>query len=218
MEKIKYAGRCLLAEMDEERVLVVGDLHLGYEEFLNREGVFVSRGMYKEMMGKFYEIFDKAGKVDEVVLLGDAEHSFGKIMKQEWSDASGLFSYLKEKCSQIIIIKGNHDKIIEPIAEKWNIKIKDFYLKNRIVFLHGDRDFREIYDKKIKYWITGHGHPAVRLSDGVKVEKYKCFLTGGFKGKKVIIVPSFFAGNEGSDPRENNLGLAWNFDLKNFKV
>ena len=86
------------------------------------------------------------------------------------------------------------------------------------MFLHGDRDFKEVYDKKIKYWVVGHGHPAVRLSDGMKVEKYKCFLVGCFRKKKVIIVPSFFVGNEGSDPRENDLGLAWNFDLKSFNV
>ena len=84
--------------------------------------------------------------------------------------------------------------------------------------MHGDRDFSENYDKKIKYWIVGHGHPAIKISDGVKVEKYKCFLVGGFKGKEIIVVPSFFAYSEGSDPRENDLGLTWKFNFEKFKV
>ena len=95
MEKIKYIGRCLLAKIGKERILVAGDLHLGYEEYLNNEGIFVSRRMYSEMTEKFDKIFDRIGKVDEVVLLGDVKHSFGKIMKQEkkWN-----FLILSLKC------------------------------------------------------------------------------------------------------------------------
>ena len=86
----------------------------------------------------------------------------------------------------------------------------------------------------------GHGHPAVSLSEGVKKEKYKCFLVGKYSkagnGKRdVIIVLSFFPLVEGTDPRDVanrssqtfgsrgepsgfDMGFAWKFNLNNFDV
>lgn len=224
MKGIEYVGKCLLIKERGERILVVGDLHLGYEESLNRTGVYVSREMFKEMIKYFDLIFSKIGKVDKIVLLGDVKHDFGGILRQEWNDVLRLFDYFFEKIKkkgEIVIMKGNHDNILEPIIKKReNVEIKDYFIVNDIAFLHGDKDFKEIWDKKIKYLIMGHGHPAVKLREekGVKIEKYKCFLVGRFKGKEIIILPSFFSYMEGSDPRESNLGLAWKFDYSKFNV
>ncbi len=203
------------------KILAVGDLHLGYEEILNESGIFIGRKMFQEMIEYFDVLFEKIGKVDKIVLLGDVKHDFGKIYKQEWSDALGLFDYFynhMNKKGEIVITKGNHDTIIEPIAKRANVKVVDFYAFEQYCFLHGDRDFKEIYDEKIKYWIIGHGHPAVKLSEGAKMESYKCFLSGNFKGREVIIMPSFFDYREGSDPRDSELKLAWDFDIEKFRV
>jgi uncharacterized protein len=218
MKNVEYVGKCLLIHSNGRKILAVGDLHLGYEEYLNQTGVFVSRKMFEEMIEEFEEIFSKVGKVDEVVLLGDVKHDFGSIMKQEWNDVLNLFDYLGEKCKKIVVVMGNHDNILEPIARKRRIEIKDFYCLGEFCFLHGDKDFKEIYEGEIKFWIIGHGHPAVKISDGIKAEKYKCFLVGKFKQKEVILVPSFFSYSEGSDPRENDLGFAWAFDFNKFEV
>ena len=217
---MELIGKCLLISAGKRKILVVGDLHLGYEEHLNRSGVFVSRKMFEEMNDYFDRVFEETGKVDKVILLGDVKHDFGSIMKQEWNDVLGLFDYLEGKCEKIIVIKGNHDKIIGPIASKRNVEVKDFHVIGGICFLHGDRDFKEIYGGKIKTWVVGHGHPAVKISEpgGAKIEKYKCFLVGRFKGKRVVVVPSFLDYPEGSDPRENDLGLAWKFNFDNFEV
>ncbi len=219
---INYIGKCILLKNKNKKILVIGDLHLGYEEVLNRSGVFVSRQMFDEMIFYLDKIFSKIGKVDSVILLGDVKHDFGSIVKQEWNDVLGLFDYLENKLKaegKIIITRGNHDKIIEPIARKReNVKLLDYYILNEFCFLHGDKSFDKIYGGKIKYWIMGHGHPAVKISDGVKVEKYKCFLEGKYKNKEVIVVPSFFTYSEGSDPRENELGLAWKFNFNKFDV
>lgn len=218
---MEFVGKCLVVKENGKRILVIGDLHLGYEEMLNRSGVFVSRKMFEEMISELDRVFLKAGKVDSVILLGDVKQNFGSIMKQEWQDVNGLFDYLEDKIGrgkEIVIVKGNHDTIIKPIAEKRGVDVKDFYVVGKFCFLHGDKSFEVIYDKKITHWIMGHGHPAVKLSDGLKIEKYKCFLVGKFKGREIVIVPSFFEYNEGSDPRENDLGLAWKFDLEKFNV
>ena len=220
--KISYLGKCLLISENGKKILVVGDLHLGYEETLNQAGIFLTRKMFEEVIAYFELIFSRIGKVDNIVLLGDIKHKFGDILRQEWNDVLRLFDYLQSKLNEdgkIIITKGNHDVILEPIAKKREfVEMKDYFVFKEIVFLHGDRDFVEIHDKKIKCWIMGHGHPAVKLSDGVKVEDYKCFLSGRFKNRGVIILPSFFEYSEGSDPRESDLKMGWDFNFNKFNV
>jgi uncharacterized protein len=215
---IDFIGKCLFVEEQGKKIVVIGDLHLGFEEALNLAGVFVSRQMFEEVIKYLDRVFEKAGKIDEVVLLGDVKHVFGNIMRQEWKDILGLFDYLNGKCKKIVVIKGNHDKIIEPIARQRDVLVKECHVVGSFCFLHGDKDFVENYDKKIKTWVVGHGHPAVKISDEVKVEKFKAFMVGKYKGRKVILVPSFFDYNVGSDPRENDLGYFWDFKINEFEV
>ena len=216
---MKFVGKCLLIEISGKKILAVGDLHLGYEEALNRGGVFVSRKMYEEMIEEFDEVFERVGEVDEIVLLGDVKHVFGKILRQEWDDVLNLFDYFLKRSAKIVVVKGNHDKIIGPIVSKRErVEVKDFYIVKEFCFLHGDRDFEESCGKAIRCWIAGHGHPAVKLKEGLKVEKYKCFLVGRYCGREVVLMPSFFAYSEGSDPRENNLRYPWKFSLGKFDV
>jgi putative SbcD/Mre11-related phosphoesterase len=148
------------------------------------------------------------------------KHGFGDINRQEWSDVLGLFDYLKEKSKKITVIKGNHDVLLGSIALKKGIEVKDFHIVGEYCFIHGDKDFLEIHDKKIKHWVVGHAHASVKIFDpkGVKVEKYKCFFVGKHGKKKVTVMPSFFHFYEGSDPRESWLGMAWDFDFENFDV
>lgn len=259
MTKISYIGKGLLIESagnDKKkavgkRILVIGDLHFGYGESMRLSGIMIPDNLYKELIKEMDEIFEHVtknyGKIGEVVLLGDLKHEFGKIMRSEWKEVSDFLDYLNEKLNgkgdrkgkegerggKIVIIKGNHDTITGVVSGKKGLEIVDYYISDEIAFVHGDRKLEgsEIYNPGIKYWIMGHGHPAVRISDGTKEEKYKCFLSGKYKirkeeaGKKdnwgernIVIVPSFFSVNEGTDARDYGLGLAWSFDLPGFNV
>lgn len=221
MVEITYIGKCLLVQEENKWILAVGDLHLGYEEALNRAGVYVTRTLFEEMIREFERIFAKIEKVDEVVLLGDVKHVFGRVLRQEWDDVRALLEYFltKKKVKRVVIVKGNHDVILEPVVKREKrVELRGCYCVGRVCFVHGNRDFEEMWGKGITMWVMGHGHPAIVLREGVKREKYKCFLEGKFKGRKVVIVPSFSEYGGGSDPREHNLGLAWEFDLKKFKV
>jgi putative SbcD/Mre11-related phosphoesterase len=154
-----------------------------------------------------------------IVLLGDVKHNFGENLRQEWSDALGLFDYFFERgVKEILVCRGNHDNFLKTIAGKRNVIVEDYFILGEYCFLHGDRDFAKIYDKEIKCWIIGHAHPAVKLTDKTKVEKYRCFLCGRYMGKNIIVVPSFVEANEGSDPREYENKLAWDFDFEKFEV
>lgn len=217
MTEIFFIGKCLHVETGGKRILVVGDLHLGYEEALEIQGVGIGRVLFEEMMQELEEIFAKTGDVDEVVLLGDVKHVFGSVLVQEREDFRKLLTFLAEKCRKIVIVQGNHDAIVGFLIRE-QTEIRDFYIVEDVCFLHGDRDFPEIWQKEVRTWIAGHAHPAITLEEGAKHERYKCFLDGVWKGRRVVIVPSFSRHSEGSDVRAGKLNLAWEIDVKKFKV
>ncbi|MBS3098637.1 metallophosphoesterase [Candidatus Pacearchaeota archaeon] len=220
MTKINFVGKCLLIEEERKKILVIGDLHLGYEGSLQKSGIFVEGGLFKENLEYLDGVFEKIGKVNEIVLLGDVKHEFGKIIWEERKEVVEFLEYLFMRTGRVVIVKGNHDMVVEYIPNVDKVKLFDYCVLGENCFLHGDRDFDGTKDKKIKRLIIGHAHPAIKLEEknGAKIEKFKCFLVGKFEGKEIVIVPSFFEGSVGSDVRERNLGLAWNFKLKNFRV
>ena len=213
--KFEFVGKSVW--FPKEKILVFGDLHLGHEEAMNKAGIFVPRIQFKETIQDLEKIIKQVGKLNEIIICGDLKHEFSTISEQEWKETYRLIEFLQQKCKKIILVRGNHDKILGKLSEK--IEIKDFYIKNDVCFIHGHKDFAEIYEKKIKMIVMGHRHPAVMISDKYKREKFKCFLVGKFKGKEIIILPSFFPLIEGSDLiEENNVLFIPESKLRNFEV
>ena len=138
-----------------------------------------------------------ASPTKKIIFLGDIKHSFS-FEHEEKFDFREILDFLKQhiKEENIIFIRGNHDTIDYTFKNK----IRDLYIEDNIVFIHGHKAFPEIYDKKIKTIIMGHIHPSILLHDKhtIKKEKYKVFLTGKYKNKNIIILPSFLGISIGS--------------------
>ena len=47
----------------EEKILVIADLHIGYEESLNAQGIFVPRRQFEETMKNLEGVLKKQGKL-----------------------------------------------------------------------------------------------------------------------------------------------------------
>ena len=170
--------------LKKEKTLIISDLHIGLEESLNKQGVLIPRSQFNDFLNKLKLIFEKVN-VERVIFNGDLKHEFGEISRQEWNNILKLFDFLQDK--EIIIIKGNHDPILKPIADKRNLKLVEFFNLNDITILHGDK----ILDSLNKTLIIGHEHPAILLKKGARSEKYSCFLKGKYKNHELIIMPSF---------------------------
>lgn len=187
----------------KERVLVVGDLHLGYEKALYSRGLEVPLKQLEEtkieLEKTITHIKAKFGKPEWIIFLGDVKHSFSFIGEEKKS-LNDIFNFLKKHFeeSKIIFIRGNHEKNYK------DPRFLDYFILKDMAFVHGNKEFLEIYDKAINIIVMGHLHPTVTLRDKMKIktEKYKCFLVGRYKKKDFMVVPSFLGITEGVSANE----------------
>ena len=112
------------------KTLIVTDFHVGYEEVLNKQGFMVPRFQFQEIMKRLEKIFSrlKNKKVERIIVNGDLKHEFGTISEQEWRHTLRLLDYFGQHCNEIILIKGNHDTILGPIAKKRNVKVLEHFI------------------------------------------------------------------------------------------
>jgi putative SbcD/Mre11-related phosphoesterase len=185
--------------LKKQKILVIADLHIGFEDMLNREGFLIPRHQLKDIIAKLDKIFLRC-KPKTIIINGDLKHEFGNISEQEWRDVLNIVDYLSER-GKLSIIKGNHDTILGPISKKREIELAEKFETDDYCITHGDR----IVETKKKTIIIGHEHPAITLKEDGRVEKYKCFLKGKFRGKNLIVMPSMNTVTEGTDVADNNL-------------
>ena len=159
--------------LKESKTLIIADTHIGYEESLNKQGIMITRFHFKELIKRLEKILKKV-RPKTIIINGDIKHEFGKISDQEWRNTLKLIDFLAKHCKNLILLKGNHDKILGPIAKKRNITTADNIIINNILITHGNKLIKELKD--IKTIIIGHEHPAINLKDGAIVEKFKCLL------------------------------------------
>lgn len=201
--KIKDLGLIIV----KENILVISDVHMGYEEALNKKGILIPRFQFKEIIQRLEKII-KSKVFSKIIINGDVKHEFGTISEQEWRHTLQLFDFLKKHCGEVVLVKGNHDEVLGPIAKKRDVKVKDYFIVNDTLIIHGDKDegiLDLIKKKNIKKIIIGHEHPAVSLVEGLRVETYKCFLRGKWKNKTLIVQPSFNLVTEGTDVLKKSL-------------
>lgn len=186
--------------LQRQKVLVLADLHMGYEESLNKQGVLVPRMQFNETIKGLKKILNKV-KPKTIIINGDLKHEFGTISRQEWRDTLDILDILMNKCKRVILLRGNHDATLGPVAKVKNLEIKDFECldSGRICVLHGQKILLDSEIHRAKTIIIAHEHPAVRLHEGAKSELYKCFLLGKWQNKKVVVMPSFLPNVEGLD-------------------
>ena len=209
--------------LQKENTFIISDLHLGYEKELHMRGILVPPFQFNEIKARLERIFQEYPTFKYIVINGDLKHEFGRISNQEWDEILELIDILSIHCEKIIVIKGNHDIILDRITNKRNVQFEKigFSPSKNIFITHGHIIPKK--DKRLsdaKTIIIGNEHPAVSLTDGIITEKYKCFLKGSWKRKNLIVQPSFCLVTEGTDIlREEVISeFLEDLNLKNFEV
>lgn len=203
-----------------DETLIIGDIHVGYEEALNKQGIFVPRMQAADIKKRLSAVVE-AAKPKRVILNGDVKHEFGTISNQEWRDALMILDYCASVGGKVTLVKGNHDTILGPIAEKRNVDLVDHVtLRNGEIYIcHGHTIPDNADFKNAKIVIIGHEHPAVSIRDTVRAETYKCFLLGTYKRKTLVVMPSFNLVTDGTDVlQEQLLSPFLHQNLRDFEV
>ena len=148
-----------------DRVLVVADLHLGFERALEDEG-FNIPSQTKNILNDIIKI---RGNSERLLINGDIKHNIPGLSWSEYREIPGFLGELKKHFKNIVICKGNHDGRIERISE---CDVRREYLINDVGFTHGHLLPSKEFVRKANVIIMAHTHPTFKFIDPIgKINK-----------------------------------------------
>jgi DNA ligase-associated metallophosphoesterase len=193
--------RCVFWE--EERALIVSDLHFGKTGHFRKWGIAVPQSVYRKDLQRLLAQIQYF-QPEQLLVVGDMFHS--KENKE-----LGLFRKWRDDFPnlRVRLVQGNHD-ILEP---EWyrNAGIvvnKPKWEMGAFGFVHDMNDCEEdgvdtdCGNKAIagrRYFFSGHIHPGIRINGmGKQSLQFPCF----YFGKDFAILPAFgrFTGTVSIDP------------------
>jgi putative SbcD/Mre11-related phosphoesterase len=155
----------LLIQKQKEHILVVADLHIGWEVKLAEKGIHVPSQTPK-ILEKIIQLIEDY-KPTGIIFLGDVKHAIAKVEMEEWRDIPDFFEAIAKRVPNIQIIPGNHDGNLEPLLPE----IAKVWPSTGIVFgnvglFHGHTwPAPELL--KCRDLVTGHVHPTVAFRDPI---------------------------------------------------
>jgi putative SbcD/Mre11-related phosphoesterase len=171
------------------KILIVGDLHLGYEGALRDKG-FSIPSQHENLITKLTVLVTE-NQIDTLYIIGDLKHGTLKITSTEWFQVPTLLDALS-KIVKVHIIKGNHDGDIEALCSS-DITVhsaKGLALlvnKTKILLLHGHAWPKPSFiDADIV--ITGHIHPVYIVKEEIKQrgQKLPVWMQGCWNPKQLL--------------------------------
>lgn len=181
--------------MEEERAIIIADLHIGIEFDYVLQGVNIGTQTDK-LIERCRKLITKK-KAEKLIVAGDLKHTIvaeneekGEIIKKERKEVAKFIESLNEIC-EIWVIKGNHDTMLRSkklkIFSSKGIKVGDVSL------IHGHSWADEkIMDSSLI--IAGHIHPFVRIKTEIGYSySRECWVRG--KVKKREFVEKYKNGN-----------------------
>jgi putative SbcD/Mre11-related phosphoesterase len=176
----------LLLRRGKEKVVALGDLHIGWEVTLAQQGIHVPSQTSK-MLERLKKIIESE-KPSRIVMLGDVKHSVTGAELEEWRDVPEFFEALLKLVPSVQVITGNHDGNLEPLTPS-KVQLMGptgVALWGRFGLLHGHAwPSPEILG--CETLILGHLHPAVTLRDALGYRLTKpVWVTAPCNAKKLL--------------------------------
>lgn len=160
-----------------ERILVVGDTHIGIEDEVRERGVNI-RSQTNTMLTAILELCKEYG-AERLIHLGDVKHNIPMSRKQEWHEVPIFFKELLTLVSKIDIIPGNHDgNLRRMLPEGVRLHPSDgLKLEGLDVgFVHG-HTWPAPHVMKSNRIVMGHNHPMILFSDALGARRNEsCWL------------------------------------------
>jgi putative SbcD/Mre11-related phosphoesterase len=188
MNALKPIGSepALLLRHKKERVVVVGDLHIGWEVTLSQQGIHIPSQTGK-MLQRLIAIIESEHP-SRLIMLGDVKHSVTGAELEEWRDVPDFFEQLVKLVPSVQVILGNHDGNLEPLtpSKVEMLPTSGTALWNRFGLLHGHA-WPSPAILGCETLILGHLHPAVTLRDALGYRLTKpAWVTASCDPKKLL--------------------------------
>lgn len=178
---------------EEEKALIVSDLHFGKTGHFRKAGIAIPQTIYKEDLQRLVDLIHHF-KPTQLIVVGDFFHSHANTELDLFKKWRADFSYLK-----ITLVKGNHDILkdswyaasaIDLIEKEWQI--------NSFLFTHDKcKEYKDVYT------FCGHIHPGIVLYGlGKQALRLPCF----YFGENHCILPAFsrFTGIAVMEPKRKD--------------
>ncbi|MER5176470.1 MAG: metallophosphoesterase [Candidatus Nitrosocosmicus sp.] len=148
----------ILENSNLDRYLVISDIHIGFEDKINKKGVFIDpKRNVDELLDILSSTISKT-QIKNLIILGDLKSSINVITQSEWNNVPYFLNSLSKLCS-IYLIPGNHDGNIIHLISNNDVNllsIKGMEI-NDILLTHGHTI--PVIGKNINKIVTGHLHP-----------------------------------------------------------
>ncbi len=160
----------LLVRDGSERVLVVADLHIGWEMNLTMRGIHIP-SQTSRLQKRLLEIIGKT-RPTRLVLLGDIKQAVPKITMEEWKAVPEFLEVIQKVVEDILIVPGNHDGDLEPLTPS-STKLAPaggivFGRKVRVSIFHGHAwPVPEAFSADVL--VMSHIHPVVWFKDKLEL-------------------------------------------------
>ena len=192
--------RCLFWE--EERSLILSDLHFGKTGHFRKAGIAVPQSIYREDLLRLLSLIQYF-QPRQLLVVGDLFHS-------RENKELNLFRRWRDDFPDlgIRLILGNHDILHEGWYEAAGITVSREILRmGEFAFIHditeaaaaGEAEAAEGPAGMAPYFFSGHLHPGIRIRGmGKQSLQFPCFYFGG----QYAILPAFgrFTGTVSIDP------------------
>jgi uncharacterized protein len=167
---------------ENERTLIVADLHVGKTGHFRKAGIGIPQNIYKDDLHRLLAqiLFFKA---DKLIIVGDLSHSIANREMDLFRRWRKDFPLL-----EVHLAKGNHDILDNAWYAEADITVhNDPLVINKFVFVH-DLLKPKLTLKPGQFAFSGHVHPAVTIrGKGRQSLRFPCYyFTSSF-----CILPAF---------------------------
>ena len=197
---------------ENEKALIVSDLHFGKTGHFRKSGIAVPQSVYKEDLQRLVSQLQYF-QPSQIIIVGDFFHS---QMNKEME----LFQKWRENFPDIVfhLVKGNHDILHNDWYSSCDIQLYNEHLSvNEFSFVHditfvgqqthdiGLRNSQANTNHKpqtTNYCFSGHIHPGIRVNGAGKQSLcFPCF----YFGKEYAVLPAFsrFTGVALIEPKKH---------------
>ena len=181
---------------EQEKTLIVSDLHFGKTGHFRKSGIAVPQSVYKEDLQRLFAQISFF-KAEQLLIVGDLFHS---IVNKEMD----FFLKWRKDISQLpfLLIKGNHDILSSNWYQEASIEVKNEYKIHQFIFIH-DPNESVTTTEDGSFIFSGHLHPGIIVRGlGKQSLRFPCF----YFTEKQAILPAFshFSGLALIEPKKKD--------------